>query len=153
MFLERLDKLPPEVKALWRARTGQPVLAIAQTDTLFGLNHSNFVFVDEDTFHTTEVQGRTTVSQHEFIHNIMNQDMFANNWGSYNPDQLFQHAAAAKRGMHKNEDLTMLLTSFDSDKEKWIDKLSTIEAGWTRQQLGDKVDAAMSFIRWATEGL
>jgi hypothetical protein len=75
----------------------------------------------------------TPIQDHEYIHTLLFRNKSINNGlydGKYNPPWYFDHAEYAQN--QKGEQITMLLTGYSDNNEKWIDNIIHSDVGKQR---------------------
>jgi hypothetical protein len=147
-FVDALAELPQEIQDLWQNEHGL-ALAINPDEDLYGLHMTNWIILGTDSF-------RGPVARHEFTHHIVDQPSIRKNLRVYKPIQQFNHASRAPGGWERqqNEDLTMMLDRYSSDRTTWISNLTgsqspLMEGGklLTQDVAVAKVDSVISFMQ------
>lgn len=119
------NTMPDDVKKLWKAGTSDTVIIAIHPNEFYGMHQGNWIILGQ---YAINPESGSETAEHEFIHHILQQDYL---WMKvndvYHTKDMFRHADRRKTpSVQNNEDMTMMLTSFDPDREKWIDNLMDI---------------------------
>ena len=131
--------IPGDVQAMWREKQKTPVLVIS--DHAMAKYQGGWIFLDKSDL-------ESGVGAHEFIHHIVSQDYITIplEESKYRPSIWFRHAS--DEGQYReNEDLTMMVDSYDADLEQWAKNIDGIEAEITLDVARDKVRTAFDFLK------
>jgi hypothetical protein len=143
LFISHLSKLPDDMKGMWRG-DASPIMFLMDDESGVAQHlaacQGNHIYLAKETI---DFPG---FAQHEFIHYQMNQGYIGSRLlNEYHPPDLFQHAREA--GHQLDENLTMLLSSYDRDKSKWIRSIVNIESGIDEAKSSAQVEAALEFLK------
>jgi hypothetical protein len=147
-FLKSVNELPDEVKGLWVEGDRPLVLARDNANRWAGLHQGNYIVLGKEGF-------EGGMARHEFVHHIVGQRDISGALPQYRPSELFEHAVQNRGGLlnQLDEDLTMMLSAYNKDREAWIDELSGVRGDAingklvTRLQAETKINETIAFMQ------
>jgi hypothetical protein len=133
-----VNKLPDEITSLAPPET-KLVLATVEGDN--ARQQGKWVFIGKNEY------DNEVVLQHEFIHHLIYEGL-GSKLNQYRPSTMFAHASRISDPRTRlNEDLGLMLTTFNRDRREWLASLRNIERGTLSDaQLNKKIDDTINFM-------
>lgn len=141
-FKRSIDELHPKIQSLMQGDYTPLVLAENPAwDFYWGMSQSNWVVLSSKSFDGS-------IARHEFVHYIVGGGKIGASLSTYNPSWKFKHASDNPDERGKiNEDLTITIGAYSTDKQKWAKNIMEIETGIIPEMASQKVAEAESFLQ------
>jgi len=102
------------------------------------------------------LRANSPISKHEYIHTLMSNNILIDESlvGKYAPPRLFRHASfhGCDIWAANSEQLTMILSAYNSDRNVWINQVKQIES-WVRVQAHSEAIAQVEAVERYMRGI